>query len=171
MQSWIKRSKSGVRKGFGRHSYLGSRFVLIRVEALQGMIEQVNKVLGTGGSLVWYIAGKGAGESMAKSLQKSFLKGNESLEDIFDKVKDLYARWGWGKLEKVFINEKAGIMLLRIYDNAFAIGHYSRIPSCYYVKGYIEGFIEALTGKPVASEETKCISKGDPYCEFQIRLK
>jgi len=170
MESSIKRIEAQVRRKTRGHTYLGTGLVLMRVEALHGMIEEVNKVLGTGGSLVWYVAGKGAGRSMAKILQKHFLKGEKSLESIFDKVKDLYARWGWGRVEKVFIRERTGEFLIRICDNAFAIGQHSRVPSCYYIRGYIEGLIETLTGKHVTSQETKCMAKGDLYCEFQITI-
>jgi predicted hydrocarbon binding protein len=151
----------------GRIRHLGVDWILFRVEALQGMIEEVNKVLGTGGSLVWYTAGKGAGKSMTKIFQKH-LEGEESFEDIFNKVKNHHARWGWGRIKKVFLREKTGEFIIRIHENAFARGQHSSFPSCYFLKGYMEGLIEKLTGKHATSEETKCMTKGDPYCEFQI---
>jgi predicted hydrocarbon binding protein len=148
---------------------LGVDWILFRVESLQAMIEEVNKVLGTGGSLVWYTAGKGAGRSIAKVFQKH-LKEGKSLEVIFNKFGNYYARWGWGRIEKVFLREKTGELIVRIHDNAFARGQHSQIPSCFFVKGYIEGLIEKLAGKHVTSEEAKCMAKGDPYCEFQIAI-
>jgi predicted hydrocarbon binding protein len=150
-----------------RITHLGVDWILLRVEALQGMVEEVNKALGTGGSLVWYTAGKGAGRSIAKVLQKYF-KEDESFEVMFDKIKDYYARWGWGKVKNVFLREKTGEFIIRIRDNAFARGQHSQTPSCYFVKGYLEAMMETLTGKHATSEETKCMAKGDPYCEFQI---
>ena len=59
MESSIKRIEAQVRRKTRGHTYLGTGLVLMRVEALHGMIEEVNKVLGTGGSLIWYVAGKG----------------------------------------------------------------------------------------------------------------
>jgi len=157
------------RKHRERITHLGDDWILLRVEALQGMFEEVNKVLGTGSSLVWYTAGKGAGRSMAKVFQTR-LKEGESLAAFFDKFAQSYARWGWGRIEKTFLREKTGEFIIRIYDNAFARGQHSQTPSCYFVKGFIEGLMETLTGKHATSEETKCMAKGDPYCEFQITI-
>jgi predicted hydrocarbon binding protein len=144
-------------------------WILLRVEALQGMFEEVNKVLGTGSSLVWYTAGKGAGRSMAKVFQ-THVKEGESPSAFFDKFAHSYSRWGWGRIEKTFLREKTGEFIIRIYDNAFAREQHSPMPSCYFIKGYLEGLIETLTGKHATSEETKCMAKGDPYCEFQITI-
>jgi|GEM_PF-1121274 len=157
------------RKHKGRITHLGVDWVLFRVEALHGMVQEVNKVLGTGSSLVWYMAGKGAGRSMAKVLQ-THLKEKESLAAVFDKIARSYTRWGWGRIERALLREKTGEFIIRIYDNAFAREQHSQVPSCYFLKGYIEGLIETLTGKHATSEETKCMAKGDHYCEFQITL-
>lgn len=82
MEPSLKRVKvKRVREG--RITHLGVDWVLFRVEALQGMFEEVNKVLGTGSSLVWYTAGKGAGRSMAKVFQ-AHLKERESPAAFFD---------------------------------------------------------------------------------------
>jgi predicted hydrocarbon binding protein len=168
VESSLKRVKVKS-KHRGQITHLGVDWVLFRVEALQGMFEEVNKVLGTGSSLVWYTAGKGAGRSMAKVFQ-AHLKERESPATVFDKIARSYARWGWGRIEKALLREKTGEFIIRIYDNAFARGQHSQTPSCYFVKGYIEGLIEKLTGKHATSEETKCMAKGDHYCEFQITL-
>ena len=168
METKLKRVKAK-RKLKGRITHLGVDWILLRVEALQGMIEEVNKVLGTGASLVWYVAGKGAGRSMAKVFQAR-LKGEENFEAFFEKIASYYIRWGWGRIEKVLLREKTGELIIRIYDNAFARGQYSKTPSCYFLKGYLEGLIETLTGKHATSEETKCMAKGDFYCEFQITI-
>jgi predicted hydrocarbon binding protein len=146
-------------------THLSVDWILLRVEALQGMFEEVNKVLGTGSSLVWYTAGKGAGRSMAKVFQ-THVKEGESPATVFDKIARSYARWGWGRIEKALLREKTGEFIIRIYDNAFARAQHSQVPSCYFVKGYLEGLIETLNGRHATSEETKCMAKGDPYCEF-----
>ncbi|MEM2338399.1 MAG: V4R domain-containing protein [Candidatus Bathyarchaeia archaeon] len=148
----------------------GAGWVLLRVEALQGMFVEVNKVLGTGSSLVWYIAGKGAGRSMAKFFQ-THMKEGESLKAFFNEFAHSFNRWGWGRIEKAFLGEETGEFIIRIYNNAFTEVRQSRVPSCYFLKGYFEGLIEMLTGGHISSQETRCTAKGDPYCEFQITLE
>lgn len=167
MEHSLERRAKAESRSKWRIKYLGVDWVLFRVESLQGMIDEVNKVLGTSGSLVWYTAGKGAGRSMAKVFQR-YLKESESLEVVFNKISNHYARLGWGRIEKVFLREKTGELIVRIYDNAFAREQHSQVPSCFFVKGYLEGLTEKLAGKHVTSEEIKCMAKGDPYCEFQI---
>ena len=168
METSLKRVKVK-RKHKERITHLGVDWVLFRVEALHGMVQEVNKVLGTGSSLVWYMAGKGAGRSMAKIFKRN-LTEEENFEAVLDKIKAHYASWGWGRIERALLREKTGEFIIRIYDNAFAREQHSQVPSCYFLKGYIEGLIETLTGKHATSEETKCMAKGDHYCEFQITL-
>lgn len=167
MEHSLEKRAKAESKSKWRIKYLGADWVLFRVESLQGMIEEVNNVLGTGGSLVWYTAGKGAGRSMSKVFQR-YLKEGENLEAVFNKIGSYYARWGWGRVEKVLLREKTGELIIRIHDNAFAREQHTQMPSCFFVKGYLEGLVEKLTGKHVTSEETKCMAKGDAYCEFHI---
>jgi predicted hydrocarbon binding protein len=40
-------------------------------------------------------------------------------------------------------------------------------PVDYYLRGVIHGAVEELTGKKITCKETKCIARGDQYCEFR----
>lgn len=40
---------------------------------------------------------------------------------------------------------------------------------CETMKGYFAATTEVIVGKPVTCEETKCISRGDPYHEFTLK--
>jgi predicted hydrocarbon binding protein len=40
-------------------------------------------------------------------------------------------------------------------------------PSCYFTTGFLNGFFSAVKNQHV--KETKCISIGDPYCEWEFR--
>ena len=141
----------------------------MRIETLHGMMEEVEKVLGTGACLVWYTAGKGAGKSLAALVKKEFK--NYNLKSVSNLLMDFYANWGWGKGEIALWREEEGEIILRVWDNAFAKRGSSKTPSCFFLKGFIEGILKELTQKCVKIEETKCISKGDKYCEFHLFLK
>ena len=39
-------------------------------------------------------------------------------------------------------------------------------PTSHYFRGIVSGYISRITGKQVVFVETRCIAKGDPYCEF-----
>jgi len=147
--------------------YFGTQWVLMRIETLHGMMLEVEKVLGTGACLVWYTAGKGAGKSLANLIKKDF--ENYELKRICNLLIDFYANCGWGKSKILWKGEEE--MVLRIWNNAFARKDSSKTPSCFFLKGFIEGILKELTQKCVKIEETKCVSKGDAYCEFRLFLK
>jgi len=166
--AWVyKRRKR--RRARGIIKQLGTEWILMRVETFQEMRREVSKVLGTGASVIWYLAGKGAGRSLANLIQRR-TKTN-TLQEIYEKVAEIYERCGWGSLQSVMFRQKTGEFLLRIHNNAFARGVRSQTSSCYYVKGLLEGILEQLTGRHSKSEETKCVAKGDAYCEFIVVLK
>ena len=167
MEKVESKTKRIIKRKNGRIIRLGTDWILIRVEELQGMFEEVEKVLQSGSSVVWYCAGKGAGRSMGKMLLSRFKKAR-SFEDFWTKFKDFIERSGWGIIKEVTIREDGGESIIRIYDNAFARRRHSTHPSCFFLKGYIEGITEILTGRHVTCYETECIAKGDPYCEFHI---
>jgi predicted hydrocarbon binding protein len=148
--------------------HLGTQWILMSVEAFQGMMTEVNKIFGTGASVVWHLAGKGAGKSLANLMGKK--AKSDSILDVCKKIAELYERCGWGKVQPIILRQKTSEFLIRIYNNAFARGIQSQTLSCYYIKGLLEGILEQLIGKHARSEETKCISKGDPYCEFILVL-
>jgi len=164
--SVYERSEKKFMRGVIRH--LGTEWILLRVEALQGMMAEVNKAFGTGARVVWYLAGKGAGKSMADLIRKRVKSDN--IEEIGKKVAKIYERCGWGRVQLVMLRQKTGEFLIRVHNNAFARGTRSQTTSCYYLRGLLEGIAEQLTGKHAKTEETKCMSRGDPYCEFVLVL-
>jgi predicted hydrocarbon binding protein len=42
-----------------------------------------------------------------------------------------------------------------------------KVPSCYFTTGFLNGFFSAVKNKHV--KEVKCISMGDPHCEWEFR--
>lgn len=164
--SVYKKSERKPTRGVIRH--LGTEWILMRVEALQGMMAEVNKAFGTGAQVVWHLAGKGAGKSMANLIQKRIK--SDSIKDVSKKIAEIYERCGWGRVQPIIFRQKTSEFLIRIYNNAFVRGIRSQTSSCYYIKGLLEGIFEQLTGKHAKSEETKCMAKGDPYCEFILVL-
>ncbi len=42
-------------------------------------------------------------------------------------------------------------------------------PVCHTLTGYASGYCSAFFGEPVIAIETKCVAKGDEYCEVEVR--
>jgi len=148
---------------------LGTEWVLIRVETLHGMMEEVEKILGSGAALVWYTAGKGAGRSLAHMIKKTM--DTSDLLRVSRFIVGFYGNCGWGRGEIVSWRPEKGEFIFQVWDNVFAKKDSSNTSSCYFLKGFIEGVLEELIGRRVRTEETKCISKGDECCEFSIIVK
>jgi predicted hydrocarbon binding protein len=148
---------------------LGTEWILLRVEAFQGMKREVGRALGTGAYVVCYLAGKGAGKSMAKLIQER-IKSN-SLKEVCMGIAEIYEGCGWGRLRLIIPRQNLGEFRIRIYENAFVKGINSRASSCHFIKGFLEGILEHLVQNRVKSEETRCMAKGDSYCEFVLRLR
>jgi predicted hydrocarbon binding protein len=75
---------------------------------------------------------------------------------------------GIGRIEIVEFKPEEGEMKFRIRDNFFAQINYQKWTACDYVKGLVTGIYEQMANETPKVEETKCIGKGDPYCEWQI---
>jgi predicted hydrocarbon binding protein len=147
---------------------LGTEWILMRVEAFHGMKREVGKALGTGAYVVCYLAGKGAGKSMARLMQEK-IKSN-SLQEVCTEIAKVYERCGWGRLQLVVPRQELDEFRIRIYDNAL-VKRDSQASSCHFIRGFLEGILEHLVQKHVKSEETMCMAKGDSHCEFVLVLK
>jgi len=150
----------------GSLSYLGTEWVLLRVEALQGMFDETTKAFGSGAYTIWYLAGRGAGKAMAELIIG--LKEEASKEQVVERVCSELSRLGWGRFEAEKLDIDGGKYLFRVYNNPFARGKETvKETACIYIKGYLEGVMEALTGKKVKLKERLCVAEGAPYCEFE----
>jgi predicted hydrocarbon binding protein len=151
-------------------SYLGKEWVLLRVEALQGMFDETVKAFGSGAYTIWYLAGKGAGKSMAKLIFE--LEKAASIEHLIKRVCEELTNLGWGRFEARKLDIAKGEYQIFVYNNPFARGRSEvKETACTYIKGYLEGVLEELTGKPVNLREASCIAEGAPFCEFRTVIK
>ena len=63
-------------------------------------------------------------------------------------------------------------MIVRIWDSMECeIGKGSETCFSRWTRGLIAGFASKYFGKKVTVVETRCIAKGDPYCEFTVTVE
>jgi len=55
---------------------------------------------------------------------------------------------------------------LRMVQNVESFMVRAEEPSCYFTTGFLNGFFSAVKNQHV--KETKCISMGDPHCEWEF---
>lgn len=98
-----------------------------------------------------------------------------NLQKIFSVGTNHYFFVGMGKIEVNVLQLLKAVSVKRftvkIRNNfpALAIGK-TGYAECHLTRGYLVGAVEVMTGKRWACEETKCLGKGDPYCEFELTL-
>lgn len=147
------------------------RVFFLGASGFKKLVEELNK-LGAGGKAILYNIGydigKGYAESYRKSLQEIGIK--DDVKEIVEKVTICFTRFsGLGKGEIVKESHNPIRIIFRIYDNyeCEVVGYTGDFNS-HFVRGMIAGVVEEIYNKKVLVVETKCISRGDPYCEFLI---
>ena len=104
------------------------------------------------------------GKFLAEYLsEKLGLRGKELLVEVLK----AYQASGWGRVELVRCDLHAANIVLRLYDS-FECKVFRDIgrPASQFIRGHLSGLLSGLLGAEVRAIETKCIAKGDPYCEF-----
>lgn len=77
---------------------------------------------------------------------------------------------GLGRIEIVEFNPEKPKLRFRIWNNIFAEMRQDSETFCYCVEAYVSGLIEQLMGKTPEIHHTKCLGKGEQYCEWYISL-
>jgi predicted hydrocarbon binding protein len=78
---------------------------------------------------------------------------------------------GLGKIEIGEFNPETVELKIRIWNNFFAEIPNGESTYCNCVEAFIVGMYEGFLHETPTIEETKCIGKADPYCEWQITLQ
>ena len=60
---------------------------------------------------------------------------------------------------------------IKIYDSFECENVKSDKPVSHFLRGILGGILFTIFRKEVTVYETKCIAKGDPYCEFEVKSK
>ena len=166
----IKPSRKGII--FDNHFFpliiANERAVIFRKAVYESLFNGVRKKFGSAGEAMLYYEGFTIGYEIYDKYVKT--ANSEKLEDLIEVAKALNMTLGWGIIDKISINAKKGVAKLRIYQNfECEIGKPNRKPYSQFYRGAIAGLFTRFFGKDVKVQETKCIAKGDPYCEFAIK--
>jgi len=116
-------------------------------------------------SLILYRAGKEAGVECATKYSKEMqVTGEELLRDLLKRM------WTMRRMDRFeVISCKLGeAVVIKIQGN-FEVREDTR-PICDFTRGVLAGTIQVLAPPAMSVEgvETKCESKGDDHCQFQI---
>ncbi len=120
----------------------------------------------TGGFTILWFQGRGMGEWAGSDIKRL----NPALTDT-DKLKIALARLqalGWGKFELAEAGEK---FVIRIHDNLECVATADIADyECSLTRGLFGGLFHILFEKEYICTETKCIKRGNDYCEYVLTI-
>ncbi len=137
-------------------------FTLEDMHYLFGMLRE----LGDGGLAIMYHMGLRAGEALAEKVSSYFNDNKRSLEYMLLYNESL--GHGRFKLERYIDKAYCRIIVKELLE---CIGVKSEEPNGQVFRGMLAGFLSKLWGREAKVVETKCITTGDSYCEFEAKTK
>ncbi|MEM3673661.1 MAG: V4R domain-containing protein [Candidatus Bathyarchaeia archaeon] len=146
----------------------GERVIIFRKSVYEALLDGIRKKFGSAGEAMLYYQGFSIGFEIYDEYVK--IAKSERLEDLIEVAKAVNMTLGWGIVDKVKVDVKKGIAKFRIYDNfECELGENNGRPYSQFYRGAIAGIFTRFFGKDVEVTETRCIAKGDPYCEFVVK--
>lgn len=149
----------------------GDRAVIFREPGYKGLVAGIRK-FGPGIEAFLYYLGVEAGLEFGKKHREAGEKlGIIKPEEIYRIISEsLFNCVGYGLMKTVKIKAKPPYAVIRVH-NCFEceLGIGAEKPFSHLVRGMIAGVLTELLGVKMIAIETKCIAKGDPYCEFEVK--
>jgi predicted hydrocarbon binding protein len=130
---------------------------------IMGMIKR----FGASASIILWYMGNDAGEGKGKVLLTLTGINNRDMIKIgLARLQSL----GWGRFELAECDEQGKEVVIRVYDNFEEMVTKELLDyQNSFMKGFLVGLASTIFGKGCRAIETKCVNKGDPYCEFVLR--
>lgn len=147
----------------------GERAVVFRRKVYEALFKGIRKMLGTAGEVTLYYQGLSIGHQVYNSYVE--VAGTDEPEVLIGLFKAYAKTLGWGTVEVVKTDIETGRIQLRVYESCECeIGKGSEQPYSQIVRGMLAGFFSLVFGKDARVTETRCIAKGDPYCEYTVNM-
>jgi len=145
----------------------GDRAVLMRVEGLRVMLDSVKSAYADTGEAEIYRMGFSYGRAAWDNLMRiHHPKTKEGLAEMLR----IYTATGWGRFELLDLNPARYHARLKLLDGFESEGLSTGKPECYFIGGHLAGALSSYFGADVRAQETKCVSKGDSNCEFEVSV-
>ncbi len=151
---------------FPLYVFPGVRSLIMLERDFQEMIKGLYEKLSETAAVFLYHLAYSGGKFLAEYLSKKLnLRG----KDLLVETLKVYQAGGWGRVKLVRYNPYSMEIVLRLYNSIECkIFRGSGRPASQFIRGHISGLLTKILGKDVRAVETKCIAKGDLYCEFSV---
>jgi len=163
----VKRLKEKILDMFAQPTFGQGKYsaLVLGADELGLVYEKIKEVYGSGGEAFLYYIGYTLGETSGDKYRGRKIDETFIREDIL-----ALQAYGWGVPEIVSIDLKKPEITIRFHE--LFESKYARRKTksnCHFIRGYLAGLFTKFLGKKMFAIETKCVAKGDPYCEFLIR--
>jgi predicted hydrocarbon binding protein len=143
----------------------GARIMLMTKESFQNMLSSMDEMFGSGAGVIAFKEGAAQGSRYALGL-RSLIRGD--IRRFIGELAKLYAATGVGVAKFVEIDLDDLHFILRITDSIECQGKESQKHNSQWIRGHLSGAASAALGVQIECKETRCVSVGDPYCEFEL---
>lgn len=153
---------------------MGDRALIFRKPLYEGFAVGIRRQFGSAGEAFLYYTGYESGIKLGESYRRiAESLGVEDPIEIAQKIAAPVAMsMGFGRAELVEASLRPPQATIRMYENPECeLGLYSKKPYSHFIRGIVAGILTQLFGVEMMAEETQCIAKGDPYCEFKVTPK
>jgi predicted hydrocarbon binding protein len=154
--------------GIIKDKVTGERCVIITQTRMQEIFSRLSEIFQSGAKVIFFEAGKAAGERFVEDTPE-IMKANKKL--FLETVVQRFTDAGLGKIEVTEFNLEEGEAKFRIWNNFFSELCGNELAYCSCVEGFVSGIYEQIIGNTPNIKKTKCVEKGDLYCEWQMTLK
>jgi len=147
--------------------------IIISVPSFLKLERELFRVFGTAAAQILQITGEAAGGESGKRLAHV-----EHLENDVRFVFNTVSKWGFGKYQLIDLDIDVGYVKFELHNNPLAIplheeslgsaGH-AKIESHYFLIGFYTGYFHVLFNGLTSCKETKCMNRGDAFCEFEVK--
>ncbi len=138
------------------------RAIIFSRRIYEALFKGMRRKFGSAGKAILYYEGFQIGYETCENYV--------SIEHLIKHIKFLHMKMGWAIIRDIKANLERKRANIRVSKNfECELGKGSNEPYSYFYRGILAGFFAKIFRKEVQAEETKCIAKGDPYCEFEIK--
>ena len=148
------------------------RCIILRRQGYRGLITNIRERFGSGGEAFLYYIGFETGVEYGKSHKEIGLKLGivDPIKIYRDISASLFNSVGFGRMKVIKISANPLEATIRVYDSfECELGLEAGKPYSHLIRGMHAGVLTALFNRRMKAEETECIAKGDPYCEFKVK--
>jgi len=150
----------------GLTDMLGVSRIVLSTTALRRMFGDVVQMFGSGGATLLFEEGQSMGKTNGGFVKK--LLGPSIVREKSRDLLTVYSSMGWGV--PIIREWKPGDLFALKIEGCFECdGKKGNDSGCNFQRGHLAGLLSAFFDVVLECNETKCTTRGDRNCEFELR--